>query len=56
MGTISKTVYNPAAQKARLAAHQAVSSPTAVQAAGFVSRMEKVKQMEEIKKVRFFFH
>jgi len=63
MGTISKAPYNPAAHnpaafnpaahRARLAAQQALLSPTAVRAAGFVSRMEQVKQMEIMKKVSF---
>lgn len=51
MGTISKAAYNPAALKAKAAAQQAMVSPTAVKAADFVSRMEKVKQMEAMKKV-----
>lgn len=51
LGTISKTVYNPAAaHKAKMASQQSIISPTAVKAADFVSRMEKVKQMEVMKK------
>ena len=50
MGNISKTVYNPAAIRAK-AAKTELTSPTAVKAADFVSRMEAVKQHEAIKKV-----
>ena len=49
MGHISKTVYNPVAIKAKAKAE--LTSPTAVKAADFVSRMEAVKQSETIKKV-----
>ena len=50
MGNISKTVYNPAAIRAK-AAKKDLTSPTAVKAADFVARMEAVKQHEAIKKV-----
>lgn len=62
MGNISKTVYNPAASaaaaaaaaaaraKAQAAQQAAFTSPTAVKAADFVSRMEKVKQIDAMKK------
>ena len=53
MGTISKTVYNPAAIKAK--AKTELASPTAVGAADFVSRMEAVKQHEIIKKVGYHY-
>jgi hypothetical protein len=50
---ISKTVFNPAAaaMAARAKAQASLSSPTAVKAADFVSKMEKVKQMDAMKKV-----
>ncbi|XP_045205677.2 RNA-binding protein 26-like [Mercenaria mercenaria] len=55
---ISKTVHNPAAlamaaaarAKAQAQAQAALSSPTAVKAADFVSKMEKVKQIDAMKK------
>lgn len=58
---ISKTVYNPAAAAmaaaaaARAKAQASLSSPTAVKAADFVSKMEKVKQIDAMKKVCYNF-
>lgn len=59
MGLINKPASSAAtlaahqaALKAKAAAQQTMTSPTAVGAANFVTRMEKVKQMEAMKKVR----
>ncbi|KAH3841862.1 hypothetical protein DPMN_115343 [Dreissena polymorpha] len=50
VGTVAKqTPYVPAALKAKPVASQGFVSPTAVGAANFVSRMEKVKQIEAMK-------
>lgn len=46
VGNITKTVYNPEAIKAKVA----ITSPTAVGSASFVSKIEAIKRQEEKKK------
>lgn len=46
VGNITKTVYNPEAIKAKAA----ITSPTAVGSASFVSKIEAIKRQEEKKK------
>lgn len=46
VGNITKTVYNPEAIKAKAA----ITSPTAVGSAAFVSKIEAIKRQEEKKK------
>lgn len=52
MGTISRSAYSAALAAAshKLRTQTPLTSPTAVKAADFVTRMEKVKNFEEVKK------
>lgn len=47
VGNITKTLYNPEAIKAKAA----LLSPTAVQTASFVFKIEAIKRQEALKKV-----